>query len=137
MFNFRNILISSTLGSHSISTWFMPNCYLWSLFNMYSFLQETSFTFAQVQCLAWIHLIQDISTKNGHSGNITKHSPKDVKCYYSCCISLSSLLITNIWCYQHQPNFKHQLFVFQFKSDTIRLSTVPPTSGQCETDKKP
>jgi hypothetical protein len=77
MFTFRNLLMSSTiLGLLSISTWFMPNCYLCSLFNVYSFLNEPCFTSAQLQCLAWIHLTQDISTKNGHSGNVTNIPPK-------------------------------------------------------------
>jgi hypothetical protein len=92
----------------------------YEIYSLCTFLHEPCFSFAQLQCLAWIHLTQDISTKNGHSGNITKHSPKDLKWYYLCYISLSSLLITNMWCYQNQPNYKHQLIVFQFKSDTVQ-----------------
>jgi hypothetical protein len=112
-FIFRNIICSTILVLLSISAWFMPNCYLWSLFNVYSFLHEPCFTFAQLQCLAWIHLTQDVSTKNGHSGNNTKHSHKDSKCYDLCCISLKSLVITNTWCYQHRPTFIHQLIDLQ------------------------
>jgi hypothetical protein len=82
MLIFRNLVISSTiLVLLRFTTWFMPNCYLWSRFNVYSFLHETFFTLAQLQCL---HLTQDISTKNGHSGNITKYCPKDPKCYDFC-----------------------------------------------------
>jgi hypothetical protein len=56
MFMFKNLLIAFTiLVLLSIYTWFMPNCYLWSLFNVHSILHEPCFTWAQLQCL---HLTQ-------------------------------------------------------------------------------
>jgi hypothetical protein len=79
MYICRNLVISSTmLGLPCISTWLLPNCYLWNLSKIDSFLDEICVTLTLLLCLPWAHLIQDLGTKNGHSGNITKHSSKSL-----------------------------------------------------------
>jgi hypothetical protein len=79
MFVLRNLVISSSmLGFLCISTWLLPNCYLWNLSKIYSFLDEQCFTVTLLLCLPWAHFTQDIDSKNGHSGNITKHSTKSL-----------------------------------------------------------
>jgi hypothetical protein len=115
MFIIRNLLISTIiLGLLSISTWFMPNCYLWSLFNVYSILHEPCFTFALLQCLAWIHFTQDIMPSMDllTLPNIPTKTPNAMTLWLVLCF-FAITSDTNMWCYQHQSTLIHQQIVLQ------------------------